>query len=251
MVWRLRVKLHHHIGCAGPGLEGARRIDAMHGLPVCCFEEKRTMFRQVIPIHQKETTEDKLIVSVGRLLARSGFDGFDADAVATEAGVDRSVIFRTYGGLAGLVAAFGETREFWPDLEELKGQAEKPLDAMSPGEVMAAFFKALLTSLLKRPQTLEIMAWEGIARSKYSRILEQKRVRTSLEFFEHMKQDPPPDVDLTALVALIAAGALGMATRSRVNRYFGGIDLHSDKGWARMGKTLDQLFATILDNKDL
>lgn len=208
------------------------------------------MFRKVIPIYEKETTEDKLIVSVGRILARQGFSGFDAETVAAEAGVDRSVIYRTYGGLEGLVAAFGETGDFWPDLGELLRHADRQVESMSPGEVMAAFFKALISALLKRPQTLEIMAWEGVERSKFSRILEQVRVRTSLEYFEHMKQDPPGNVDLTALVALIASGAVSMAVRSRVNRFFGGIDLHSDKGWERVGKTLDLLFAKTLDDED-
>jgi AcrR family transcriptional regulator len=203
-------------------------------------------FRKVIPIHEKETTEDKLILSVGRILAGNGFSELTADKVAAEADVDRAVIFRRYGGLNGLVAAFGENPQFWPDVNELLAHADEPVESMTPGEVMAGFFKAYLAAILKRPQTLDILAREALERNVYSRILEQVRVRVALEYFEHMKQDPPEDVDLTALVALIASAVTSMAVRSRTGRFFGGIDLRSEKGWERIGRTLDDLFKKIL-----
>lgn len=203
-------------------------------------------FRKVIPIYEKETAENKLVLGVGRILAREGFSDLTPGKVADEAGVDRAVIFRTYGGLNGLVAAFGETREFWPSVEELLGHSRVLVEFMSPGEVMAAFFRAYAAAILKRPQTLKIMAWEMLERNRLSRILEQVRVRVALEYFEHMKKDPPPDVDLTALVALMASAITSMAVRTRVNRFFGGIDLHSDRGWERICNTMDVMFKKTL-----
>jgi AcrR family transcriptional regulator len=204
-------------------------------------------FRKVIPIHDKETAQDKLVRAVGRVLAERGFRAVSDVSVAAEAGVDRGLIYRYFGGLRGLISAFAESADFWPSTEELLGGDPAEIETMPPGELMATFFKAYLSAILKRPQTLEILAWEMQERNEISRMLESVRVRTALEFFEHMKKDPPEDVDLTALVAIIAAATTDLAVRSRVNRFFGGIDLRSDKGWERLGRTLDTLFRKTLE----
>jgi AcrR family transcriptional regulator len=203
-------------------------------------------FRKIIPIHDRETTQDKLVLSVGRIIAERGFAELTAENVAEEAKADRSVIFRTFGGLNGLVAAFGETSHFWPDVNELLSYCERNVEELTPGEVMYEFFRAYSRAILKRPQTLDIMARENLERNRYSRILEQVRVRVALEYFEHMKQDPPEEVDLTALVALVASAVTSMAVRSRTGRFFGGIDLRSEKGWQRIDKTLEHLFIKTL-----
>ncbi|RPI71559.1 MAG: TetR/AcrR family transcriptional regulator, partial [Desulfobacteraceae bacterium] len=55
-----------------------------------------------------EQTRRALINAVGSLLARDGFQAVGVNAVAKEAGVDKVLIYRYFGGLPGLIAAFGK-----------------------------------------------------------------------------------------------------------------------------------------------
>ena len=67
----------------------------------------------------KEETKDRIIDAAGRLLAEGGFRKLGVNAVAREAGVDKVLIYRYFGGMPELLRAFGVSGDFWPTFEEL------------------------------------------------------------------------------------------------------------------------------------
>lgn len=201
---------------------------------------------KVVPIRNKEITKEKLVKAVGKVMAEVGFRNLGVNPVAREAGVDKKLIYRYFGGLTGLVAAYGQTLEFWPSAEELLGPDQETVRNLPPHELMALFFKRYLKAILARPNTLEILAWEAMERNSLTSALEEVRVRTALEFFELMEQDPPEHVDLTALVLFMAGSVNFLAVRSRVHRHLGGVDLQSEDGWARIERIIDQLLEGVL-----
>lgn len=201
---------------------------------------------KVVPIRNKEITRERLIQAVGKVLAEVGFQRLGVNMVAREAGVDKKLIYRYFNGLNGLVAAYGETVEFWPPAEELLGDDLERIREMEPHVLMALFFRRYLRAILKRPQTLEILAWEGLERNELTRGLEEVRVRTALEFFEFMEQDPPEDVDLTTLVLLMAGAVNFLAVRSRIHSSIGGVDLRSEEGWERVERCIDAVLEKTL-----
>ncbi|MFP4316096.1 MAG: TetR/AcrR family transcriptional regulator [Desulfovibrionales bacterium] len=200
---------------------------------------------RIIPIDQPQTTKQQLFAAVGRLLAAKGFQNIAIEDIVFESGVDRAVIFRAFGGLEGLVAAFGRSEGFWPDSGELLPKGPEELQGMEPKEQIGLCFKRLLKALLRRPQTLDILAWEVLERTPLSRRLEEVRVRTSLEFFEHLQGDIPDDVDLSAVVLVLAAAVMHLAISSRVRRTLGGVDLQSGEGWQRIDEAIDLLVSGI------
>ena len=107
---------------------------------------------------------------------------------------------------------------------------------------MAEFFKRYMRAIRRRPLTLEILSWEARERNAYTRVLELGRERTALEFFEHMEQDPPEDVDLSVLVALVAGAVHFLTVRSRVGDFFGGLDLRAEEDWRRVERAIEDLF---------
>lgn len=207
---------------------------------------KLKVLPKVIPIRNKEQTKAKLIEAVGRVMADVGFQRLGVNLVAREAGVDKKLIYRYFNGLPKLVAAYGQTIDFWPDAAELLGSDQETIRHMPPDKLLALFFKRYLRAILSRPMTLEILAWEALERNELTVGLEEVRVRTALEFFELMETDPNDEVDLTALV-LIMAGAMNfLAVRSRIHKTLGGVDLQSKEGWQRIDRTVEQLMRVVL-----
>lgn len=200
----------------------------------------------VIPIKNKELTKLKLIRTVGIVLADVGFQRLGVNLVAREAGVDKKLIYRYFGGLQGLVAEYGQTLEFWPSAVELIGDDIDSAADLQPHELLSLFFKRYLKAILHRPLTLEILAWEALERNYLTEALEEVRVKTALEFFELMDEDPPEGVDLTALVLLLAGAVTFLAVRSRIHKTLGGIDLQSAEGWDRIDSTIDLLLERAL-----
>ncbi|MBG0789217.1 MAG: TetR/AcrR family transcriptional regulator [Desulfovibrionaceae bacterium] len=201
---------------------------------------------KVIPIRNKEITRGRLVQAVGKVLAEVGFQRLGVNLVAREAGVDKKLIYRYFNGLNGLVAAYAETVEFWPTAGELLGDDLARIRQMAPHAIMSLFFRRYLRAILNRPQTLEILAWEGLERNGLTHALEEVRVRTSLEFFEIMEQDPPEDVDLTALVLLMVGAVNFLAVRSRIHSSIGGVDLRSEEGWERVERCIDTVLEKTL-----
>ncbi len=202
--------------------------------------------KKVIPIRNKEITKERLVKAVGKVMAEMGFQRLGVNHVAREAGVDKKLIYRYFHGLEGLVGAYAQTLDFWPSAEELLDHEAEPISQMPPHELMALFFRRYLRAILQRPHTLEILAWEAIERNSLTRELEEVRVRTALEFFDLMEQEPPEEVDLTALVLFMAGAVNFLAVRSRNHKTLGGVDLQSEAGWARIEQTIDQLLAGVL-----
>ncbi|NDV19727.1 TetR family transcriptional regulator [Pseudodesulfovibrio sp. JC047] len=204
----------------------------------------------VVPIRNKELTKKRLIRAVGKVVSEVGFQKLGVNLVAREAGVDKKLIYRYFHGLHGLMAAYSQTVDFWPTAEELLGEDVNSIERMSSHVLMSLFFKRYLKAILRRPHTLEILAWEAIERNELTEVLEEVRVKTALEFFELMEEEPPSDVDLTALV-LIMAGAINfLAVRSRIHQSLGGVDLQSEAGWKRIEDTLDTLFERMFTPKE-
>lgn len=91
-----------------------------------------------------------------------------------------------------------------------------------------------------------MLAWEMLERSPVSEELEDVRVRTALEFFEHMNQDVPDHVDLAAAVALLGGGISYLAIRSLNTKTFGGVSLQDEIGWDRMEQAMYQMLKGLL-----
>jgi len=207
-------------------------------------------YPKVVPIDRKQRTKARLVAAVGKVLAREGFRGLGVNKVAAEAGVDKKLIYRYFGGLPALIKAYSETVDFWPTVDELLGRDPGALKKLAPDRQLAEFFKSYLRALRKRPYTQDILAWEMLERNELTKALEGVRVRTALEYFEHLHGDIPDEADLSAIVAVMAAAVNQLIVRSRISNYFGGIDFREEKGWERIDRALDLLLRGVLDKDE-
>jgi AcrR family transcriptional regulator len=195
---------------------------------------------------RRERTRAKLIKAVGKVLAESGFRGLGVNKVAKEAGVDKVLVYRYFGGLPELVDAFSRTVDFWPTVEELIGPDPDRIRKLPPDRQVAEFFKSFLGALRKRPVTLEILAWELLERNELSRELEDIRIKTILEYFEFLDEVPDDDI-LTVIVVLMGGAVNHLLVKSRINTWIGGIDLTSEDGWDRIDEGIDRLLSGIFN----
>ena len=72
-------------------------------------------------IRNRRDTEDKLVRAVGAVLEISGFQKVGVNLLARTAGVDKVLIYRYFGGLDGLLSAFGESADIWWTVDEIVG----------------------------------------------------------------------------------------------------------------------------------
>jgi AcrR family transcriptional regulator len=204
------------------------------------------MRKEVIQIHRKERTKEKLIKAIGKILGEEGFRGLGVNKVARVAGVDKVLVYRYFGGLPELVGEYSRTVDFWPTVEELMGPDPGRIKEMSPDKQVAEFFKSFLSALRKRPVTQDILAWELLERNELTKQLEEIRIRTILEYFEYFDEIPDDD-NLSAIVVLMGGAVNHLLVKSRISSSVGGIDLESEEGWVRMNRGIDLLLKGIFE----
>lgn len=180
-------------------------------------------------------TQQILIGGVGRVLAKDGFVGLGINAIAREAGVDKVLIYRYFDGLPNLLKAYGQSGDFWPSVEEVLGPDENALRALPLALRTATIVMRLLDALRKRPQTIEILAWEAVQQNALTESLAEIREQWSREVITRMLPDSVKDEDdVLALASLLVGGFQYLLIRSRNTKVYGGIALNTEDGWRRI-----------------
>ena len=195
----------------------------------------------------REETAARLLGAVGEVLARDGFGALGVNAVAKQAGVDKVLIYRYFGGLPELLKAWGESGRFWPGVDELLGGDREGFLRLPLAERYARFFEHFIDGLRMRPLTVEIMAAELSERNELTAILETEREEWGAEASRLLGSDAwerRPALRGTTL--LLVAGVQYLLIRARTIRLFGGLDIRSDRDWAALKAAVRALALDLL-----
>jgi AcrR family transcriptional regulator len=183
-------------------------------------------------------TRELLIKAVGTLLARQGFTSLGVNAVAKEAGVDKVLIYRYFGGLPELLRQFGSSGEFWPSVDELTGWKADALQQMPLTQSVPMVMRNYIKALRNRPLTREILAWESVERNELTKVLEEVREKVSMDLFQAVRIDSEKHPAVISISTLLAAAVNYLVIRSRTINQFNSIDIASDDVWETLEKTI-------------
>jgi AcrR family transcriptional regulator len=203
-----------------------------------------------VQVRNKSITRKRLISAVGSLLAKKGFKGLGINALAREAGVDKVLIYRYFGGLPGLISAYGKEGDFWPSALELAGGDFHGYANLSLSEKLSVLTRTYIKALRKRPVTCEIMIWEMSERNELTAELEEVRESSMMEFFQMFLLTEDNKKDLQVVVALIGAAISYLVLRSKNIDLYAGLDLSSDRGWKRLEKAIEVLIRGLVGGTD-
>lgn len=196
----------------------------------------------------RTATEQRILGAVGQVLAREGFGAIGINAIAREAGVDKVLIYRYFGGLPELLKTWGASGRFWPRIDELLGDDPQAVLGLPEGERWARFFEHFIDGLRARPLTLEILAAEVLERNALTAILETEREAWGEEAARVLAG---PSLgrrpELLTLTLLLVAGVQYLLLRARRIRIFGALQLQSDEGWAEIKRHIRRNAAQLFD----
>lgn len=193
-----------------------------------------------------ERTKANILKAAGHLLAKKGFRALGVSAIAAQAKVGKPLLYRYFGGLPGLLAAYGNSREFWPPGEELFGADLQTAKPMSYAAYAGGFLVRFVRALRKRPPTRAVLAWGLIENNDLTRHLDdvlRQRGRAAVAQLRERVQ-APEDVDTAALNAILLAGIFYLTIRAGVTGEFAGLSLQSESDWQRIEASLRHIAKT-------
>ncbi|HEX4199252.1 MAG TPA: helix-turn-helix domain-containing protein [Caulobacteraceae bacterium] len=182
----------------------------------------------------RSRTEAKLREAVLNVLVEGGFGALTPTAVGKAAGVDKMLIYRYFGGMDGLMQAVADGPGVFPTFEEVCGGDPAAARALPVPERAALVLDNMAQLLMARPAVLELMVWELVERNALTAITETARETMGLRIGAELFADVAEPELVGAVGALLSAGVIYLALRRRKIRWFNGIDLRSDAGWAQI-----------------
>ena len=187
---------------------------------------------------KRRATERQIIDAFDRLVRREGLRNVRVNAVIKEAGIGKALLYNYFGGLPGLVKAWGEREQLWPDVDELIGDMpSKPSgDPAAMAQALAQLVQNHAESLRDEPLRVELLADEFMVPTAISEALAEVRRQLGREHqavFERLPALQKSDAYALFSVVMAAATFLAMrgAATDRDQEKGGGAD-HVEEGWA-------------------
>jgi len=189
-----------------------------------------------------QETRARLVDAVGRVLSKEGFEKIGVNAVAREAGVDKVLIYRYFGGLKGLVTAFCQREGFWPTPLELMGGDRDAFARMPYARQLAEGAVNYLRAIRARPLAQEVLAWRFLVHNELTDAFDSVRMASGAEVLTLLNVPAGEDaIDHQALQVIVAAATNHLGTRAGKLRQFAGISLQDASGWTRIEDMLRKM----------
>jgi AcrR family transcriptional regulator len=177
----------------------------------------------------RQATEAAIIEAFERIIVRNGLAEANPTSVMQEAGFSKPLLYDYFGNMAGLAAAWAESRVLWPD-------HRYPEDADQPTEFSALLKEFLLSTangLRNNPVALELLAAEVGPPNEFQPVLEESRKRWLKQNMQGMLSHPEiQEPENWNLLFVCYSAVVYLALRSRRDTPFTGISLNTDAGWA-------------------
>ncbi|TDB68912.1 TetR/AcrR family transcriptional regulator [Arundinibacter roseus] len=189
----------------------------------------------------RERTKGKILKAVGEVIEQYGTEKVGVNLIARQAGVNKVLIYRYFGGVDGLMEQFVKTGQY-TTTSSLEFIENLPTPAPEDrGKVWTDIMKTNLKDLRERKATRDLIRWE-IGAGKP--VLSDARNDVGNKMSEKIGQIPGyPDTE--ALIAILIGGIYHLTVSADYRDKIMAIDLQSEEGWSRIEKTLVDIIAAL------
>lgn len=189
--------------------------------------------------HDREATENKLIVAIGQMIEEHGFEKIGINAVAAKSGVSKILIYRYFGSIDGLITAFIRKNDFWLNFPNKFPEKDD----------IPSFLKNVFHKMVKQLRTNSVLRrlyrWEL---SSYNNIIEVVRRQREVagnkiiaNISRIMMCEPQ---SLAGIATLITSSITYLAMLEDNCNVYNGIRIDQDAGWKQITDVIDM----IIDN---
>jgi AcrR family transcriptional regulator len=205
-----------------------------------------TNTQRSVRVRDAEAMRERILTAIDRMVMRDGLAGVGVNALAREAGCDKVLIYRYFGDLDGVYAAYAARSDFWWAVDELTAGIDPGRATLA--EALKQILRRHAQAIRARPLTLAVMAAEPLERSALVIALEAVRERRSLALSEWIAEHfrAPAGVDLEAVGMILGAALNYLAVRARTIRVMSGVPIKTDQDWDRICAAADALIDALL-----
>jgi AcrR family transcriptional regulator len=188
-------------------------------------------------------TEQRILDAVGTILLEQGYPAVGINAIARQAGCDKVLIYRYFGGFDELLLVFAETTTLWWEVDEIINETATECAGIALPEYLQTLLSRYVTALEARPMALEIMAWEMSAQNNLTNTLARTRGERGMELVKRIRTFyHQPNIDIGGILGVFGAAInyLIIRTRKQSQQY-------KTEEWWRLQQTIAKLLQAYAD----
>ena len=190
-----------------------------------------------MPTRNRLLTEKRLLDAVSTILLEQGFPAIGINEIARQAGCDKVLIYRYFGGLDELLLAFAETTNLWWEVDEIITEGAGDCASIALPDYLEILLNRYVEALESRPLALEIMAWELSAQNSLTTALARTRGERGMELVKRIRHYyEQPGIDIGGILGVLGAAInyLVIRTRHQSQQY-------RTEEWWRLQQTIHRL----------
>lgn len=204
----------------------------------------------------KEATRQRLIAAAESIIENSGFESLKIRRIADAAGVNKTLIYRYFGSLSGLIIACMERHDFWlamsgNTLADTTLDMPQELPENPSRDELRAYLRCFYRRQINHYRTdtmfRRLLRWELTSDNELVSLLRARREENGVLFTQKMVELAGSDpAQIRAISALVDAGIAYMSMLADSCGIYNGIDIASDSGWEQLTKSIDTLINLII-----
>jgi len=196
----------------------------------------------------RATTEKRLLETIGKMIAEKGFEKIGINAVAAQSGVSKILIYRYFGSVEGLMAAYIRHYDFWINFPLQTPRREELADFLKK------MFRLQMEQLHNDPILKRLSRWELSSKNAMIDELCRQREKTGLQLIEVVsKLTNRSQKEVAALATIISASITYLVMLEDFSPEYNGIPLNKNDGreqiYNGIDVIIDQWLETSLTNQ--
>jgi len=182
----------------------------------------------------RTATEKKLLETIGKMIAEKGFEKIGINAVSAQSGVSKILIYRYFGSVEGLMAAYIRQHDFWINFPFQILKREELADFLKN------MFRQQMEHLYNDPILKRLSRWELSSKNAMIDELCRQREQTGLRLIETVsKLANRSQKEVAALATIISASVTYLVMLEDFCSEYNGIPLNKKDGWDQICNGID------------
>ena len=184
----------------------------------------------------REQTEEKILEAVGSIIENQGFEKVGINAIATEAGVSKMLIYRYFGGVEELIAQYLIQKDYWANTDAAMINPE------AVGDSIKSMFRRQVEQLRNDITLRRLYRWELSTDNQNIRQLRNRREENGCRLIKMVSAlTGCPDAQVAALASILSASISYLALLEGQCQSYNDICLQTDEGWNQLMQGIEMI----------
>ena len=192
----------------------------------------------------REATERRLLDTIGKMIAEDGFEKIGINAIATQSNVSKILIYRYFGSVEGLMAAYIKQYDFWLNFPlEYPNREELPL-------FVKRMFQGQIEQLRNNPTLKRLYRWELSCNNDMIVKLREQREKVGVNLVKKVSElTGHQQNEIAVMASLLTASITYLVMLEDFCPIYNGIPLNENSGWEQINEGIELFINKVFQNE--